>query len=51
MYDDKGLKRQFTPKEIGDKLGLTQERVRQLIDSSIAKMREMHTRTSNSYAV
>ena len=51
MYDDKGLKRQFTPKEIGDKLGLTQERVRQLIDSSIAKMREMHMRTSNSYAV
>ena len=51
MYDDKGLKRQLTPKEIGDKLGLTQERVRQLIDSSIAKMREMHMRTSDSYAV
>ena len=51
MYDDKGLKRQFTPKEIGDKLGLTQERVRQLIDSSIARMREMHMRASNSYAV
>lgn len=44
LYDDKGVRRQLTPKEIGDKLNLTQERVRQLIDSSIERMRGVHKR-------
>ena len=44
LYEDNGLRRQLTPKEIGDKFNLTQERVRQLIDLSLERMRSAHKR-------
>ena len=40
LYDDNGLKREYEREEIGKKLGLTAERVRQLESEAIAKMKK-----------
>lgn len=40
IYEENGLKREYKVSEIGDKLGLTSERVRQLEISSIKKLKK-----------
>ena len=44
MYEEKGLHREYELCEIGEKLGLTAERVRQLEISSIKKLKEEYSK-------
>lgn len=44
MYDDNGVKRPMESREVGERLGLTQERIRQIMAESIRKMREEYKR-------
>lgn len=44
MYEDNGLTREYELNEIGDKLGLTSERVRQLEISSLKKLKEEYSK-------
>lgn len=44
MYDDNGVKRPMESREVGERLGLTQERIRQIMAESLKKMREEYKR-------